>query len=88
MCRQFDSGLRHFPFMGDGILAQVVEHLTFNQVVRGSSPRCLIKRFEVLDIVQDSGLFLYSKAKHKIRCNRSIKTQDIEGANYGCNNQR
>ncbi len=27
-----------------GILAQVVEHLTFNQVVRGSSPRCLIKR--------------------------------------------
>ena len=28
----------------DGILAQVVEHLTFNQVVRGSSPRCLIKR--------------------------------------------
>ncbi len=25
-----------------GILAQVVEHLTFNQVVRGSSPRCLI----------------------------------------------
>ena len=26
-----------------GILAQVVEHLTFNQVVRGSNPRCLIK---------------------------------------------
>ncbi len=25
-----------------GTLAQVVEHLTFNQVVRGSSPRCLI----------------------------------------------
>ena len=25
-----------------GILAQVVEHLTFNQVVRGSNPRCLI----------------------------------------------
>ena len=24
-----------------GVLAQVVEHLTFNQVVRGSSPRCL-----------------------------------------------
>ena len=27
----------------DGILAQLVEHLTFNQVVRGSNPRCLIK---------------------------------------------
>ena len=26
----------------DGILAQVVEHLTFNQVVRGSNPRCLM----------------------------------------------
>ena len=24
----------------DGILAQLVEHLTFNQVVRGSNPRC------------------------------------------------
>ena len=27
----------------DGILAQLVEHLTFNQVVRGSNPRCLIR---------------------------------------------
>ena len=26
----------------DGALAQVVEHLTFNQVVRGSNPRCFI----------------------------------------------
>ena len=26
-----------------GILAQLVEHLTFNQVVRGSNPRCLIR---------------------------------------------
>ena len=26
-----------------GILAQLVEHLTFNQVVRGSNPRCLIQ---------------------------------------------
>ena len=25
-----------------GILAQLVEHLTFNQVVRGSNPRCLM----------------------------------------------
>ncbi len=28
-----------------GILAQLVEHLTFNQVVRGSNPRCLTKTF-------------------------------------------
>ena len=27
-----------------GILAQMVEHLTFNQVVRGSNPRCLIEK--------------------------------------------
>ncbi len=27
---------------GDGILAQLVEHLTFNQVVGGSNPPCLI----------------------------------------------
>ena len=27
-----------------GTLAQVVEHLTFNQVVRGSNPRCLTKK--------------------------------------------
>ena len=27
-----------------GILAQVVEHLTFNQVIRGSNPRCLIRK--------------------------------------------
>ena len=27
-----------------GALAQVVEHLTFNQVVRGSSPRCFMTR--------------------------------------------
>ena len=27
-----------------GILAQTVEHLTFNQVVRGSNPRCLMQK--------------------------------------------
>ena len=27
-----------------GVLAQSVEHLTFNQVVRGSNPRCLITK--------------------------------------------
>ena len=27
-----------------GVLAQSVEHLTFNQVVRGSNPRCLSRK--------------------------------------------
>ncbi len=30
-----------------GVLAQSVEHLTFNQVVRGSNPRCLIEAKKV-----------------------------------------
>ena len=32
-------GIYFLPFYG--VLAQSVEHLTFNQVVRGSNPRCL-----------------------------------------------
>ena len=32
----------------DGRVAQVVEHLTFNQVVRGSNPRCFT--FDFYDI--------------------------------------
>ena len=35
-------GSSNLPSPGHGILAQLVEHLTFNQVVRGSNPRCLI----------------------------------------------
>ena len=35
-------GSSNLPSPGYGILAQLVEHLTFNQVVRGSNPRCLI----------------------------------------------
>ena len=45
MCRWFDSGSGHVLFITlakNGILAQSVEHLTFNQVVRGSNPRCLM----------------------------------------------
>ena len=29
-----------------GALAQSVEHLTFNQVVRGSNPRCFTKKYD------------------------------------------
>ena len=36
-------GSSNLPSPGYGILAQLVEHLTFNQVVRGSNPRCLIE---------------------------------------------
>ena len=36
-------GSSNLPSPGYGILAQLVEHLTFNQVVRGSNPRCLIQ---------------------------------------------
>ena len=39
-----------------GILAQVVEHLTFNQVVRGSNPRCLIILLLVLIICMSAGM--------------------------------
>ena len=37
-----------------GILAQMVEHLTFNQVVRGSNPRCLIEfvRIQNADVAE------------------------------------
>ena len=35
--------LVRFRFWAYGVLAQSVEHLTFNQVVRGSNPRCLMK---------------------------------------------
>ena len=42
----FDSGIRRFKScypshqkLNNGSLAQVVEHMTFNHVVRGSSPR-------------------------------------------------
>ena len=53
MCRWFDSGSGHLlcnrntiawtsNLIKYGALAQSVEHLTFNQVVRGSNPRCFI----------------------------------------------
>ena len=38
-----------------GILAQLVEHLTFNQVVRGSNPRCLI---EICRLYCEGDIFL------------------------------
>lgn len=41
--QDFDSCIRRFEsgWPRDGVLAQLVEHLTFNQVVGGSNPPCL-----------------------------------------------
>ena len=41
-----------------GALAQSVEHLTFNQVVRGSNPRCLIINKDVTICLVAFFLFL------------------------------
>ena len=49
-----------------GRVAQVVEHLTFNQVVRGSNPRTLI--FHVGD--QSPALFVLEKICRKIEKSR------------------
>ena len=51
-----------------GILAQLVEHLTFNQVVRGSNPRCLIRKH----YRNDSAFFVLGK-KLKQRCTVVLK---------------
>ena len=44
-----------------GALAQLVEHLTFNQVVRGSNPRCFTSRNAGNPLfMRVSGLFIFS----------------------------
>ena len=45
------------PVYKYGRVAQVVEHLTFNQVVRGSNPRTLID-FKASEEVDSSDIFL------------------------------
>ena len=49
------------PVLNCGILAQSVEHLTFNQVVGGSNPPCLIIR-EKPGGVNISGFFICLKS--------------------------
>ena len=50
--QHFDCCIRWFessqPSLLYGALAQSVEHLTFNQVVRGSNPRCFINSGNLL----------------------------------------
>ena len=55
MCHWFDSGSGHLFIFKNGLLAQAVEHLTFNQVVRGSSPRWLTKENE--EVSKDTSFF-------------------------------
>ena len=45
------------PVLFYGVLAQSVEHLTFNQVVRGSNPRCLTEKA----LSFDSAFFSFGK---------------------------
>ena len=52
---------------GFGPLAQVVEHLTFNQVVRGSSPRWLMK-CRLCGHDPAGGIFLLHGSFCKIEC--------------------
>ena len=47
-----------------GRVAQVVEHLTFNQVVRGSNPRTLIRTSDCL--------FYFFLSKKKIKENKRM----------------
>ena len=55
--QDFDSCTRWFEssWPSYGRVAQVVEHLTFNQVVRGSNPRCLSN----MDLLQFCGKSFY-----------------------------
>ena len=50
-----------------GVLAQSVEHLTFNQVVRGSNPRCLITgKIEKPSEIKANRSFLFLPLKPKV----------------------
>ena len=51
----------------------MVEHLTFNQVVRGSNPRCLIPKKN--DVVRKNGVFSL--------CNRKFRSNYTKNALQG-----
>ena len=91
-CRWFDSGSGHYFWeklkirskIKYGALAQSVEHLTFNQVVRGSNPRCFIFtgnlndfQFFVCQIFWYSEVLLF-KLQHKI----IVAKKDMEDAHF------
>ena len=66
-------GILFIKQMTDGILAQVVEHLTFNQVVPGSSPGCLM---EEKKIMLGDLLFLYLKKRRDERVKIAVVDDD------------
>ena len=82
MCRWFDSGSGHSG--GYGALAQSVEHLTFNQVVRGSNPRCLSEkrrrtletRFSVFLYVVQTKTGAFYSAGQKGKMNYRLITEE------------
>ena len=87
LCRWFDSGSGHLScdryyiwtsnLIEYGALAQSVEHLTFNQVVRGSNPRCFILE----NIIQKYGVFLFANLYKTVRTitNLDLERSDNEG---------
>ena len=66
----------------DGRVAQVVEHLTFNQVVRGSNPRTLMQTSKNF---KGSCFFLYF---YLILCIRDIRDDRRGNRSYELNNKK
>ncbi len=66
----------------DGRVAQVVEHLTFNQVVRGSNPRTLMQTSKNF---KGSCFFLYF---YLILCIRDIRDKRRGNRSYELNNKK
>ncbi len=48
-----------------GALAQSVEHLTFNQVVRGSNPRCFIKKRDLNSFYEFRSFFISPSSEER-----------------------
>ena len=65
-----------------GRVAQVVEHLTFNQVVRGSNPRTLMQTSKNF---KGSCFFLYF---YLILCIRDIRDKRRGNRSYELNNKK
>ena len=82
--QDFDSCTRWFEssWPSYGRVAQVVEHLTFNQVVRGSNPRTLMQTSKNF---KGSCFFLYF---YLILCIRDIRDKRRGNRSYELNNKK
>ena len=82
MCRWFDSGSGHLfcekvgHTIEYGALAQSVEHLTFNQVVRGSNPRCFIG-MEMRKVLKNQGFWHLSFLSKNDKFGYPLVTQTV-----------